>query len=320
MKTLLIVTFVLFVFVPSFAQPAEADRYFPIERSHSYIEFSVKYMGYAKTKGRFADFTGMIYYDDRDISKMSATITVKVESIDTDLDFRDNDLRSEDWFDAKQFPLITFQSRKSVATSAGFDVTGDITIKGVKKEITIHMNKPSGVLKDVRADSQVVLTGTTSIKRTDFNIEGKRWSAIKEGIAAVDDNVDIEFSLLAKQIKKDNFKNWVANVEKPAGKLYSIAKEKGPKAAMEEFTKMKKENAVQSHPMNVAAYMLQLEDHVDDAIQLLEANYAAFPGDVETSEELGFAYMRKGNKKKAKEIFSASDIADPTVSEVLRHL
>jgi polyisoprenoid-binding protein YceI len=320
MKTALIVTCFFFVFLQSFGQVAEADRFFPIERSHSYIEFSVKYMGYAKVKGHFADFNGVIYYDDKDISKMSATIVVKVESIDTDLDFRDNDLKSEEWFDAKQFPLITFKSKRSVPTPAGFDVIGDLTIRAVTKETTVHMNKPSGVLKDVRADAQVILTGTTSIKRSEFGIEGKRWSGIKEGITAVEDNIDLEFSLLAKQIKKENFKNWVSNLENPPGKLYTIAKEKGPRAAIEEFTKMRKDNTVQPVALITAAYMLQLENRADDAIQLLEANQAEFPADVKTSQELGFAYLRKGNREKAKQIFSAADVNDPTVSEALRHL
>jgi polyisoprenoid-binding protein YceI len=137
MKTALTVLSLAFIFFRSQGQDSGADRYFPIEKSHSYIEFSVKYMGYAKVKGRFADFSGMIYYDDKDLSKMSATIGVKVESIDTDLDFRDNDLKSENWFDAKQFPFIQFQGKKSIATSVGFDVTGDLTIKGVKKEVVI---------------------------------------------------------------------------------------------------------------------------------------------------------------------------------------
>jgi polyisoprenoid-binding protein YceI len=320
MKTALLVTLLLFISLEAFPQQSEADRFFPVERSHSYIEFSVKYMGYAKVKGRFADFSGMIYYDDKDISKMSATITVKVESIDTDLDFRDNDLKSENWFASKEFPLIRFQSRKSVPTSQGFDVTGELTIKGITRDVVIHMNKPSGVVKDARSDAQVILTGTTSIKRSDFNVEGKNWSGVKEGITAVEDNVDLEFSLLGKQIKKDNFRFWVSNLEKPPGKLYALARDKGPTAAIEEFSKMKNENAVQQQALNSAAYMLQLEDRVGDAIQLLEANHAAFHTDAATLHELGFAYLRKGNKERAKEAFKLADAGDPVTQEVLRHL
>jgi len=323
MKKASIVLFLFFVCLRSFAQLAEADRFFLIERSHSYIEFSVKYMGYAKTRGHFAEFFGMLYYDEKDVSKISATMTVNVESIDTDVDFRDNDLKSDNWFDANQFPLIRFQSKKSTPTAQGFDVTGDLTIKGITKEVTIHMNKPSGVLKDVRSDSQVIVTGTTSIKRTDFNIEGKNWSAVKEGITAVDDQVDLEFSLLCKQIKKENFKNWVSNLEKPPGKLYTIAKEKGVKAAIDEFNKMRSENAVQQLALNYAGYMFQLEGRVDEGVQLLEANHAAFPDDADVCRELAFAYLRQGNREKAKAMFKTSaekDPGSPMTQEALRHL
>jgi len=322
MKVASILVLLLIHVLVASGQVSEADHFFPIETSHSYIEFSVKYMGYAKVKGRFADFSGMIYYDDQDISKMSATISAKVESIDTDIDFRDNDLKSDNWFDARQFPMINFQSKRSVATAEGFDVTGDLTMKGITKEVTIHMNKPSGVVKDARSDVQVILTGAARINRIDYKIEGKNWSGIKEGITAVEDNVDLEFSLLAKQIKKDNFKYWVGSVEQPAGKLYAIVKDQGVKAAITEFDKMKAANALKEFALIDASYMLQLEGRGQEAISLLEVNRNAFPDRSLVYQQLGMAYLRAGNRQKAKENFQMSREKDPgnsQVDELLRH-
>lgn len=303
------------------SQPAEADRFFPIETSHSYIEFSVKYMGYAKVKGRFADFSGMIYYDDKGLERMSASVVVKVESIDSDLEFRDNDLKSENWFDAKQFPLITFVSKRSVPTANGFDVTGDLTIRGITKEILIHMAKPSGVLKDVRGDSQIIVTGTSRINRVEFGIEGKNWSGIKEGITAVENDIDLEFSLLAKQIKKDNFKNWVSNPQMAPTTIYNAAS-RSLAAATIEFEKLKEERNLTENTLITVGYMLQLEGKTKDAITILEQNTKAFPEATRAYQELGLAYLRSGNKSKAKEnlqIAVQKDAANAQASELLRH-
>lgn len=182
-------------------------QFYPIDAGHSYLEFSIKYMGYAKVKGRFSEFSGMFRFDENNVINTSVTLIIKTESIDSDLEFRDNDLKSENWFDAKKFPAIIFKSKKVSTTKAGFEVTGDLTIRDVTKEVTLHMDPPSGVLKDVRGDAQVIFTGVTSLNRNDFGVEGKRWSAVKEGITAVDSEVKIEFSILGKQLKAANFSN-----------------------------------------------------------------------------------------------------------------
>ncbi len=67
---------------------------FSIDAGHSYVGFSIKYMGFAKVRGRFADFAGAIRYVDGDIAKTSATVVVKTASLDTDHEFRDKDLKS----------------------------------------------------------------------------------------------------------------------------------------------------------------------------------------------------------------------------------
>jgi polyisoprenoid-binding protein YceI len=319
------ILFFLFVMI-SFGvqgQVAEADKFFPIETSHSYVEFSVKYMGYAKVKGRFADFSGMIYYDDKNLAKMSASLTIKVESVDTDLEFRDNDLKSENWFDAKKFPLITFVSKKLTPTPGGFDVTGDLTMKDVTKEIVVHMGKASGVLKDIRNDAQVILTGTTRINRIDFGVEGKNWSGIKEGITAVENDIDVEISLLAKQIKKDNFKNWVSNPETAPTMIYKAASSQNVAAAKAEFEKLKVDRKLTENSLITVGYMLQLEGKMHDAIMILEENAKAFPESSRAYQELGLAYLRAGHKSKAKENLQIAVQKDPPnaqAGEVLRHL
>lgn len=308
----------------AYSQPVkEIEKFFPIDRGHSYIEFSIRYMGYAKVRGRFADFEGMVHYDDQDLSKMSVTMAIKTESIDTDHDFRDGDLKSDNWFDAKTYPVILFRSKKSEKTATGFKVIGDLTIKGTTKEVVLQLDKPSGILKDVRKDDQIIVTGTTRINRIDFGVMGKNWSAVKEGMTAVENDVDIEFSILGKQIKRDNFTNWVSSPDQPPGKLYKIATEQGTPAALAEFEKMRKENAVKERALSTVGYMLQLEGKMNDAISVLEANKAAFPDLPASYQELGEAYWRAGNSSKAKESLEASLQKNPQSAqtmELLRYL
>jgi len=65
------------------------SQFYPIDAGHSYLEFSIKYMGYAKVKGRFGEFSGMFRYDEADLANTSVTLLIKTESIDSDLEFRD---------------------------------------------------------------------------------------------------------------------------------------------------------------------------------------------------------------------------------------
>jgi polyisoprenoid-binding protein YceI len=326
MKKRSLLFYLAFFFVLSaYAQKSEVqmEQFFPIEASHSYIEFSVKYMGYARVKGRFSEFSGMLRYNEADLLNTSVTLSIKVSSIDTDLDFRDNDLKSANWFDANTFPVILFKSKRAVKTSDGFDVIGDITIKGITKETTLHLSSPSGVLKDVRGDAQVIFTGTTSINRNDFGVEGKNWSAVKEGITAVDSEVKIEFSILAKQVKAANFSNRVRNDQQPAGKLYKQIKEKGVNAGLEEFQRMFAEKTVDEKALQTAGRMVLLEGNINDAIKVLAINQKSFPQSSNASFYLGEAYALNGDWSNAKINFEQSLKLDPgncDAIEVMRHL
>ena len=80
------------------AQPFDVEHLYPIEGSHSFIQFEVTYMGYAKVRGNFSEFYGSIYYNPEAPDQTSVTFQIDVESIDTDNDWRDRDLKSGNWF------------------------------------------------------------------------------------------------------------------------------------------------------------------------------------------------------------------------------
>jgi polyisoprenoid-binding protein YceI len=310
--------------IPAVAQQKiDFSQFYPIDRGHSFVEFSIKYMGYAKMKGRFADFSGMVRYDEKNPEKTSVTLIIKTESIDTDNDFRDNDLRSDNWFDAKTFPLITFKSKSVSKSGDAYKMLGDLMIKGVTKEIALTLDAPSGVLKDVRQDDQVIFTGSTTLDRTHYGVEGKNWSAVKEGITAVGNDVSIDFSILGKQVKLANFTNRVRNTDSPAGKVYKAFKDQGLDASIETFRSLKSaDDKIERGVLSTVGYLLVLEGKTKDAIKLYELNKETFPDAAEVYYDLGEAYGVNGEPKKSKEFFEEALKRNPNfawASEVVRH-
>jgi polyisoprenoid-binding protein YceI len=316
------VTFLLLISISASAQKAiNFDNLYPIDKGHSYVEFSLKYMGYAKMKGRFADFAGMMYYDEKNPENLSVTLSIKTESIDTDNDFRDTDLKSDNWFDAKKFPAITFSSKKVKKVKSGFEMTGDLTIKGVTKEIMLKMEPPSAVMKDVRQDLQVIFTGMTTLDRTEYGVEGKNWSAVKEGMTAVGNDVTIEFSVLGKQVKAANWTNRVKNEESPQGKIYKAIKEQGIAKGIEMFKTTKSETTDRNVLFTVGK-MLSLEGNNKDALALYEVNRETFPEAAEVYFDLGEGYGLTGDLSKSKANFQEALRLNPLytwAAEVVRH-
>ena len=310
--------------LPGLAQKKpDMNQFYPIDAGHSYIEFSIKYMGYAKVRGRFAEYSGMFRFDENDITNTSVTLTIKTKSIDSDLEFRDDDLKSENWFDAEKFPTISFSSKKVTKTMDGFDLIGDLTIKAVTKEVSLHLDPASGVLKDIRGDAQVIFTGKTSINRAEYGVEGKNWSAVKEGITAVDNEVSIEFSILGKQQKTANLSNRLKNDQWPAGKVYKMFREQGLSAGLAGAQKLMTESALDENSLILAGQMYLLEGKVDDAIKIQETNREMFPGSSNVHFNVGEAWAVKGDWTKAKESFEQALKLDPANSkaiEVLKNL
>lgn len=317
----LFLVFTSFVYCQDFS----ISQVFPIETAHSYVGFSIKYMGFAKVRGRFTDFNGSIRFDEKNPLNSSTTVIIKAASIDTDDDMRDKDLKSENWFDAEKFPLIYFQSKKIIQNGKAYRMIGDLTIKGVQKEVVLDIDEFSGIQSDVRKDTQIVATAATHIDRTVFGVEGKNWSRVKEGMTAVADEVEIELSVLGKQINEPNFRNWVSDLESPEGKLYRVASTSSVRTALQEFDTMRGANpkSVDEGTLKIVGYMLLKEGRVDDSIAVFEHNLKCFPSNGSLHASLAQAYAAKGDLSLAKEHYQALLNFDPSNAsaiEVLRHL
>jgi polyisoprenoid-binding protein YceI len=151
----------------SFA-PARADD-FAVDPVHSCIYFKISHMGISTIFGRFNQVSGDITIDKDNPGNTSFNITINAESVDTNNKARDQHLRSPDFFNAKQFPTITFKSTTVKPIDDGLEVTGDLTFHGVTKPITIALK--GGKVVPFQKSEQTGYSGDVAIKRADFGVD-----------------------------------------------------------------------------------------------------------------------------------------------------
>src|SRR5690625_716291 len=166
-----------------------------VDSSHTNVGFSVRHMMVSKVRGRFTDLEGTIDGDPRELENAKVNFKIDAATIHTNNEDRDNHLRSGDFFEVEKYPDITFNSTKTEKTGDGkYDISGDMTIKDVTKQITFAAEylgsgkKPWGV--EVVAFE---VTGKTS--REEF---GLTWNqALETGGVLVGDDIEINIELQA---------------------------------------------------------------------------------------------------------------------------
>jgi polyisoprenoid-binding protein YceI len=168
---------------------------------HSIAEFAVKHFVVTTVKGRFRDVEATLHIDEEDPENSWAEARIAVASVDTNVEVRDNDLRSDNFFSADKFPYITFRSTRVESLSdERFRLTGDLTIRDVTKEVVLD-GEYEGQIDDPYGSRRAGFTATTQINRSDF---GMRWNqVIVGGGVTVGDNVKITLHIEAIRQKED---------------------------------------------------------------------------------------------------------------------
>lgn len=173
-----------------------------IDPAHSSAQFAVRHMAISTVRGAFSKVTGAVVFDDKDVSKSIVDVTIDVASVDTRQPDRDNDLRSDKFFDVAHFPSITFKSKKVEQSAPGkLKITGDLTIRGTTKEVVLDVDGPTAPVKDPWGNQRVAANATTKINRQDY---GVKWNAtLDNGGVVVGDDVSIIIDVeLIKQAPK----------------------------------------------------------------------------------------------------------------------
>lgn len=168
-------------------QLADAADTYEVDASHSMIIFRAKHMGVSYNYGRFNEFSGNLAVDETDAANSMIELEVKAASVDTGNEKRDQHLRSPDFFNAKQFPVITFKSTEVKKVDEDtLEVTGDLELHGVKKSVTVEV-AITGKGKNQQGTALIGFETTFTIKRSEFGMD--------YGIGAVSDDIRITVSV-----------------------------------------------------------------------------------------------------------------------------
>lgn len=166
-KTTLILSLLLLAMFSAKAQETK----WTFDKTHSKIQFDVTHMVISEVSGQFGDYEGTVLVNNADFSDAQINFSIDVKSIDTDDEGRDKHLRSPDFFDAAKYPKITFMSKSMKKIDENlYKLTGDFTLRGVTKEITLDV-KYGGTVNDPWGNIKSGFKITGVINRTDFGLE-----------------------------------------------------------------------------------------------------------------------------------------------------
>jgi polyisoprenoid-binding protein YceI len=150
--------------------PAQAAETYQADTVHSSVVFRVKHMNTSYAYGRFNDISGTFSLDKETPSQSKLDFVVKAASIDTASPKRDQHLKGPDFFNVVQYPTVSFKSKNVTASGEGFDVTGDLTLHGTTKPVTVQVvptGSGSGPMGKIAG-----METTFTIKRSDYGMKG----------------------------------------------------------------------------------------------------------------------------------------------------
>lgn len=174
-----------------------AQTEWKFDAAHSTIGFTVSHLVISEVDGKFKNFDGKVTASNENFSDAKIEFEADINSIDTDNEKRDGHLKAADFFDAEKYPKLTFKSKKfEKVGEKKFVLTGDLTMRGVTKEIQLDV-KMNGIVKDPWGNTKAGFKITGELNRFDY---GLKWNTLMEaGGAVVGQEVNLNINIeLAK--------------------------------------------------------------------------------------------------------------------------
>jgi len=168
-----------------------------LDPSHSTAEFIVRHMMITNVRGRFGVLAGTVDFDPERPESATIEVTAQAASIQTHDATRDAHLRGADFFDVEKHPHLEFRSKKVVRKGQGFAATGDLSMRGVSREVTFDIEGPTAPGKDPWGQTRIGASATATVRRKDW---GLVWNTpLEAGGVLVSDEVKLELhvSLIA---------------------------------------------------------------------------------------------------------------------------
>ncbi|MGH1364646.1 MAG: YceI family protein [Calditrichia bacterium] len=309
--------------ISNFNYRSHIGKDFLIDDQHSYIGFKIKYFGYSPVRGRFNDFEGTIFYNESDISSLSVSLFIDVNSINTGNEQRDEDLISEDsWFDEPKYPKISFRSKKVTEKPEGlFVLTGNFTMKGVTKEVAIPFEKPTKISLDYGGEEQVDFSGKFTINRQDFGIfGGDFWSTFMEkGVTQLSDEVEIEIDIHTRRADyQKRYDDWeVSNVRKL---VLDNIKLNGIDSGITLIDSLQKVGEISAGILSTIGYSLNTWGMYENALSIFEKRKMLFPEKASTWNQVGITNLYLNNFEEAEESFGTTLTKDSINSRAIEYL
>lgn len=172
-----------------------------IDNSHSHVQFSVRHMMISKVRGRFANFSGTVNFDEQTPANSTVNVQIEAASIETKDEKRDGHLTSPDFLDAANHPYLTFVSKRvEVKDESHGTIYGDLTIRGVSKEVALEVEY-NGQAKAPWGTTSAGFNASTKINRKDW---GLNWNVgLETGGVLVGEEVSIEIEIeIVKQVEE----------------------------------------------------------------------------------------------------------------------
>ncbi len=191
MKKTLLSAVAALALLPSLAAAAGALK---IDGAHSSVGFSVRHLVISQVRGQFRNVAGTLSLDEADPTRSTVSATIDAASIDTQVADRDAHLRSPDFLDVAKYPTLTFRSTHIARTGPdAFEVTGDLTLHGVTRPVTLHATLTAEV-KGMYGETRRGISATGKLSRKEF---GLTWNKAVEAGPVVGDEVALTLDLEA---------------------------------------------------------------------------------------------------------------------------
>jgi len=166
---------------------------YQIDSAHSAAQFSVRHLMIANVRGEFSKVSGTIVFDADNPANSKVDATIDAASISTRDAQRDAHLRSADFLDVEKFPVLTFRSKSVKGERGAWKMTGDLTLHGVTKEITLDVEGPTPETRDPWGGARIGATATGKLNRKDF---GLTWNtALETGGVLVGEEVKLTLDI-----------------------------------------------------------------------------------------------------------------------------
>jgi polyisoprenoid-binding protein YceI len=307
---------------------ALAMQRFEIDPMHSSVAFASTILGAVRVRGRFKDFAGTVIVDDRRPERSSVSVIIQATSLTTDMDFRDDHLRSPDFFDVKKFPTIEFVSDRVTPIKGGATITGNLTMHGVTRRVAL----PAKMLlapRLVGTTPTVAFSAAIRLSRADFGIAGSNtfnpdYNPLTNMLS---DSVDV---LLELSANRASYSDWTWGRGNPPGiadTVNRVLRANGVDAAITTYRELRANRPAMfgfgADQLDALGHQLAEQGRLADALALLRLNaelYGTTPGIL---EGLGETEALANDPTAALETYQRALVVSPqstSAREMIRHL